>query len=536
MVDVPTDARPTLHRRLSVFVAAGLALAGCGSTSPGLSATRSKNAATDSIPIDTVPTVSTTTEATLPEDTTPSTDVDATAVTVPETVPDTTVAETAPPETTIPEMVDLPDNTIPFDGPFPFDPNKPPQEFDGLLVATINDLISWWQTEMPRVFGQEYPQLEGGVFPAYPQRTDYPSPGCFDSYDEIAGNGFYCPVGDYIVWDDTGYALPNYEDHGSGAVTGLMSHEWGHAIQQRTGVFDIVPFLSTVVIELQADCYSGAWFGHIARGESDLVSFTDADIRSGLIDTVLSADPVGTTPDEDGAHGAGFDRVAAFQDGFNQGSEQCATYAASPPPITEFGFTDEELSSDEDPGDLTYDELITLIPEDLEFFWQATLPDLFVPLTLVPFSGDAPTCGVTNMELNTNPLALFCPDNATVYLDEDGTGSALNQYGDFAPSYLMATAWADAAQTVQGSTLSGEARVLLNDCMVGVWAGSLPIEPDDVRSITISPGDLDEAVATAILLADDSAADDIRGDSFAKVDAFRIGVLDGMDGCTFNFG
>jgi predicted metalloprotease len=406
------------------------------------------------------------------------------------------------------------------------------------MVATVDDLVAWWGDEMPRVFGQDYAPLEGGVFPAYPERTDYPQPGCFDTYADIEGNGYYCSVGDYIVWDDTNYALPGYEDHGSGAITGLMSHEWGHAIQQRTGVFDIVPELPTIITELQADCYSGAWFGHIARGESDLLSFTDADIRSGLLDTALSADPVGTTPDIDGAHGAGFDRVAAFQDGFERGSEQCATYAETPPPVTEIGFSEDEALAD-DPGDLPYADLIDIVPTDLNVFWASTVPG-FADLTLVPFTGDVPTCGSVDMAANTNPLALYCADEATVYVAEVGAQQALDQIGDFGPIYLLATAWGDAAQTALGSTIDGEQRVLYNDCLVGVWAGSLPTTDEEAtaagRDLLISAGDLDEAVATAIALGDDDAGDDVRGDAFAKVDAFRTGVLDGIDGCSVEYG
>ena len=140
-----------------------------------------------------------------------------------------------------------------------------------------------------------------------------------------------------------------------------MSHEWGHAIQFRSGVFDIVPEVPTPIVELQADCYSGAWFGRIARGESDVLTFTDTDIRSGIIDTVLSADPVGFRPTDPGAHGAGFDRVSAFQDGLNQGAAQSATYVDNPPTITEFGFDEAEIMAD-DPGDLPYADIIDLLP------------------------------------------------------------------------------------------------------------------------------------------------------------------------------
>ncbi|MEO7397592.1 MAG: hypothetical protein ABIW84_03415, partial [Ilumatobacteraceae bacterium] len=300
--------RPSLTHLVGALAIGTTLITACGSSSPGLQVTRSADASTtgtDQVTTEPAGTDPVTTDpaGTEPVSTDPVTTDPA------GTEPASTDPEATDTPTTDKPTMDLPDSTVPLDGPFPFDPDKPPQPFDGLMVATVNDLVQWWGEEMPRVFGAEYPPLEGGVFPAYPERTQYPAPGCFEKYEEIAGNGFYCPVGDYIVWDDTNYAVPNYQDHGSGAITGLMSHEWGHAIQARTGVFAVTPRLPTVIVELQADCCSGAWFAHIARGESDLLSFSDADIRSGLIDTVLAADPVGTTPDIDGAHGAGFDRV-----------------------------------------------------------------------------------------------------------------------------------------------------------------------------------------------------------------------------------
>jgi predicted metalloprotease len=507
-----------LIRMSGIAIAAATLVAACG-TSGGVSIGRSDNlgtAATDQ-PIDT--TGSSTVET---ADTTDTTG-DTTGTT------DTTGGTT---DTTIPGMMELPTETIPLDGPFPYDANKPPQPFDGLMVATIQDLESWWAEQMPQVFGFDYVALEGGVFPAYPTKTDYPD-GCFSTYEEIEGNGFYCPPGDYIAWDDVGYALNGWNNHGSGAIAALMSHEWGHAIQGRTGVFDIVPEVPTPVVELQADCYSGAWYGHIARGESDVLTFTDADIRSGIIDTVLSADPVGYTPSDPGAHGAGFDRVGAFQDGFNLGVQQCSTYVDSPPPITEIGFSDQDLQN-ENPGNLPYDDIVQVIPDDLNFFWQQTLPDDFSTLRVQAWTDVPAACDSLDAEAVGNSLAVYCAASGAVLINETASQSVVGDFGDFSLGFVLAEAWAEAAQTAVQSSFTGEQRVLYNDCFVGVWAASLPLMSSDQRP-AISPGDLDEAVATALLLADDNADDNINGDAFAKIDAFRTGVLGGISGCNDYF-
>lgn len=487
-----------------VVVAAVMLVAACG-TSGGVSIGRSDNLGTEA------------TDQT----------IDTSGSSTEETV-DTTGGSTG---TTIPGMMELPTETIPLDGAFPYDANKPPQPFDGLMVATIQDLEIWWAEQMPQVFGFDYIPLED-VFPAYPEKNEYPD-GCFSTYSEIEGNGFYCPPADYIAWDDVGYALNGWNNHGSGAIAALMSHEWGHAIQARTGVFDAVPEVPTPVVELQADCYSGAWYGHIARGESDVLTFTDADIRSGIIDTVLSADPVGYTPSDPGAHGAGFDRVGAFQDGFNLGPQQCSTYVDNPPPITEIGFTDLDLAT-ETPGNLPYADIIRAIPDDLNFFWQQTLPDDFSTLRVQGWSDTPAGCDSLDAEAVGNSLAVYCAASGAVLINEPASQSIVDDFGDFSLGFVLAEAWAEAAQTAVESSFSGEQRVLYNDCFVGVWAGSLPLMSSDER-IAISPGDLDEAVATALLLADDNADDDINGDAFAKIDAFRTGVLGGISGCNDYF-
>jgi predicted metalloprotease len=488
---------------MQIMVVAGL-ITSCG-TSTGVSISRSDARSSD----------------------VPSTDVPSTDV------PSTDVPSTDVPSTDVPTMMHLPGTDIPLVGPYPYDADKPPQPFDGLMVATVEDLQQFWADTMPQVFGIDYVPLAGGVMPAYPERTNYPADGCFSSYAEIEGNGFYCPSNDSISWDDVGYARDGFEDHGSGAITGLMSHEWGHAIQERTGVFDVVPEVPTPVVELQADCYSGAWFAHVARGESSLLSFADADIRSGLLDTALSADPVGVTPTDEGAHGAGFDRVGAFQDGFNNGAVQCATYVEHNPPITEFGF-DDSYANDPDPGDLPYADLLTAIPQDLNVFWDATLSTPFPALTVVPFTGQPPACDGLDPSAILQTLAIYCAADHTVLLNDVAARQAVDRIGDFSAGYFLAQAWAEAAQTSVGSGRAGVKRVLYDDCFVGVWAKSLPMAENEER-VAISPGDLDEAVATAILFADDSADIGVNGDAYGKIDAFRQGVLGGIQGCNDHF-
>ena len=60
----------------------------------------------------------------------------------------------------------------------------------------------------------------------------------------------------------------------------MRAHEYGHAIQARLGTWlDSVVSSADVILELQADCYEGAWLGDlISRGGGELgISGADVD-------------------------------------------------------------------------------------------------------------------------------------------------------------------------------------------------------------------------------------------------------------------
>ena len=73
-----------------------------------------------------------------------------------------------------------------------------------------------------------------------------------------------------------------------------------------------------------------------------------------------------------------------------------------------------------------------------------------------------------------------------------------------------------------------------------MWAGDIvPLNTNPVvvpteaePRISLSPGDLDEAVRAALTLSDSQTTAIDLGSPFARVDAFRQGVLHGTDGCT----
>jgi hypothetical protein len=133
----------------------------------------------------------------------------------------------------------------------------------------------------------------------------------------------------------------------------------------------------------------------------------------------------------------------------------------------------------------------------------------------------------------------LCATTGEVYFNEPVAYELYLTLGDFSVGYLLGTAWSEAVQIALGSDLSGETRALLDDCLTGGWVKT--VTPVDFvlpqprlatrDSVRISPGDLDEAIQTVLLLADPGIDDDVIGSAFEKIDAFRTGVIEGTDAC-----
>ncbi len=101
-----------------------------------------------------------------------------------------------------------------------------------------------------------------------------------------------------------------------------------------------------------------------------------------------------------------------------------------------------------------------------------------------------------------------------MFFDEALGRVLYDDFGDFAVGYVLGLAWADAVQTALGSPLQGEARALASDCLAGAWIGTAITrlrqrrDHDDRAASAVpavSPGDLDEAIQTALVVGDRAA-------------------------------
>lgn len=410
-------------------------------------------------------------------------------------------------------------------------------ELNDVIGNAIVDLEAFWTDAYPEAYQEDYEPLSGGLF-AIDSSTDASTVPCATGPDitELLDNAFYCPPSDAVVWDQERFMPDLAERYGDFTVAVVIAHEWGHAIQDRAQFSG-----ASVTTELQADCFAGAWVAHVDDGGSERFSVTTDDLDESLAGVLSLRDAPGGFADDPSAHGSGFDRVGAFQDGFQDGVTRCAEYTDGDPAPYEFPFSDQaeadsggdlHLSgSTDDPG------IIELSFPSLKAFWTDTFPTLsggddWDPLgEPVAFSSDdPPTCGGDPID---GYLLFVCiPDRFVGYEEAETIPAVYEQGGDFAVATLFATQYGLDAVEQLGTADDEVTATLQGDCFAGAWAAALlPPDPPDDYQLVLSPGDLDEGVA--VLLSFRSENDRERqGPGFDRVRAYRTGVLEGPEACT----
>jgi predicted metalloprotease len=202
-----------------------------------------------------------------------------------------------------------------------------------LDIEAIADLQKYWGEEYPKTYEGDYQPVKGGFFAVLPSSGDLPP--CAAAASDISGNAFYCADRDVVAWDAE-QLLPELRDKfGDFVIPVVLAHEWGHAIQARSNFT-----ARTVTKELQADCFAGAWAKHAQDDKVFNVSSVDLDLAlAGILEW---RDTPGTSNIDPNAHGSGFDRVGAFQDGHDNGLSRCKDYRDDEPMVLELPFNDAE--------------------------------------------------------------------------------------------------------------------------------------------------------------------------------------------------
>jgi predicted metalloprotease len=395
-----------------------------------------------------------------------------------------------------------------------------------IVTRALRDVERFWSTAYPDVSdGDTFTPVKGGYHPY--TRTE-PPPACGGQNAEYQPNAFYCPAGDFIAWDAETLIPQLYGDFGPLLVGFVMAHEYGHAIQSRLRATD----QPTVVLEQQADCFAGAWIADVLAGRSTaFTQVTPAQLDNTVAGMLLLRDEPGTAAQNPQAHGNAFDRIRALQDGVEKGVSLCADYRADNVPVTEVPFTSERDAASG--GDLPYEQAVNELSQDAQAYWGRVYPQLagqpWTTLRVQAFpSGSPPSCPAP--DASAGGAAFYCPDGDYIAFDNDQLGQALHErIGDNAVGMLLGDLFARAAQDRRGERTQDRAGQLAVDCFAGSWTNDL-LTRDPSQGISLSPGDLDEAVSA--LIAFGRAGTEQSPSAFDRIAAYRGGVLEGLSSCT----
>ncbi|GAY15017.1 neutral zinc metallopeptidase [Mycobacterium sp. shizuoka-1] len=394
-----------------------------------------------------------------------------------------------------------------------------------IAVSAIADLQKYWADEYPKLYGDDYRPIEGGFFAVIPSSGDLPP--CASDAADISGNAFYCASKDVVAWD-AATLLPELQSKfGDFVIPIVLAHEWGHAVQARSNFT-----ARTVTKELQADCFAGGWAKHAQA--SGAYKVNAADLDNALAGILELRDSPGTSNIDPSAHGSGFDRVSAFQDGYDNGPTACKAYRDDDPVVVELPF--QNAADEAAGGDMPYDSIVNNVPYDIEDYWTHVYPELtngevWVPVKgLEPFDpANPPMCGGTRAE----GYALFycVPDDYIGWDNVDAMPTVYRKGGDFAVATLLATQFGLAAMTRANDTSDDKTQSLRGDCFAGAYTASVLLQNrSDTSSFGISPGDLDEAI-TALLVFRGDGDVERQGAGFERIRHYRDGVLNGAGAC-----
>ena len=209
------------------------------------------------------------------------------------------------------------------------------------MVGAAASLDAYWSQESPEL-GLDYAGPQDFVL--FDQAT---TTGCGSA--SSATGPFYCPPDQTIYIDVSFYDELRGRFGSSGgplAEMYVVAHEWGHHIQNLAGVLERAqdgqtgPTSNAVRVELQADCFAGAWAANASEvpdesGVPFLQPITDAQIADALSaasavgdDRIQEATQGQVTP-HSFTHGSSEQRQRWFLVGFQQGAGACDTFSVS---------------------------------------------------------------------------------------------------------------------------------------------------------------------------------------------------------------
>ena len=197
------------------------------------------------------------------------------------------------------------------------------ENIDCRMKATMVSLEDYWTKTYDKAQPATAILFSGGV-----------NTGCGQATSQVGP--FYCPVDKQIYLDTTFFRQLEGQlgaDGGNFSQMYVLAHEYGHHIQNYTGALQASqqdprgPESGAVRVELQADCFAGAWAGNATQTkDSDggvlLEPLTREDIQSAMSaasavgDDSIQEKMQGQVTPHNWTHGSSEQRMGWFMKGY----------------------------------------------------------------------------------------------------------------------------------------------------------------------------------------------------------------------------
>lgn len=205
--------------------------------------------------------------------------------------------------------------------------NASTEHDDAVVGAVLADVGAFWTKSLPADFSRPFSPLTGGYVSIDASAPSGSGP-CVASPDQIAGNAYYCPGSDAIVYDSAGLVPVLLGHYGVAGLSASFAHEFGHAIQTRIGPTaadraEHPARYPNLLIEAQGDCYAGSFLAWAVAGSAPHLHLPESSMVRAVAPLLDFRDPVTVRADDPTAHGLGLDRLVALLRGYRDGPNAC---------------------------------------------------------------------------------------------------------------------------------------------------------------------------------------------------------------------